>query len=181
MKKVNAVIEERTMSDQIIQELKRRTVRDDIPQFTPGDTVAVHVRVVEGQKERIQIFKGTVVAMSGRGANLTFTVRKISSGIGVERIFPVSSPSVAKVEVEKEGGVRRSKLYYLRDRVGKKETTSTLTDEEKAAKETVRAQNIEAKKAAKAEKKAVKAANGEATTKPRKKVAKKSGKVVKKS
>ena len=174
------------MSDQMIQELNRRTVRDDIPKFTPGDTIAVHVRVVEGQKERIQIFKGTVVAMSGRGANLKFTVRKISSGVGVERVFPVSSPSVAKVEVEKEGGVRRAKLYYLRDRVGKKarvrekETTTALTAEEKAAKEETRAKNIAAKQAAKAEKKAEKEANGFAA-KPRKKKVKKTTKKSQKS
>jgi large subunit ribosomal protein L19 len=172
------------MSDQIIQELNRREVREGIPQFTAGDTVAVHVRVVEGQKERIQIFKGTVIAMRGRGANLKFTVRKISSGVGVERVFPVNSPSVAKVELEKEGQVRRSKLYYLRERVGKKarirekETNNSLSTEEKAEKEAARAQNIAAKQAAKAAKKAE---NGETVAKPRKKVAKKSGKATAKS
>jgi len=131
------------MSDQIIQELNRREAREDIPQFSAGDTIAVHVRVVEGAKERIQIFKGTVISVSGRGTNMKFTVRKISSGVGVERVFPVSSPSVAKIEVERQGRVRRSKLYYLRDRVGKKARirekeivkTAEQKAEEKAAKE----------------------------------------------
>jgi large subunit ribosomal protein L19 len=97
----------------------RATVRDDIPDFRPGDTVRVHVRVVEGNRERIQIFQGAVMRRQGSGARETFSVRKVSFGVGVERTFPVHSPILAKVEVVSEGDVRRAKLYYLRDRVGK--------------------------------------------------------------
>jgi large subunit ribosomal protein L19 len=89
-------------------------MRSDIPDFKPGDTVNVHVRVVEGDKERIQHFQGVVIARRGAGLNATFTVRKVSDGVGVERIFPVHSPRVAKIEKVKEGKVRRAKLYYLR-------------------------------------------------------------------
>ena len=97
----------------------RATLRDDIPDFRPGDTVKVHVRVVEGNRERIQIFQGAVMRRQGSGARETFSVRKVSFGVGVERTFPVHSPILAKVEVVSEGDVRRAKLYYLRDRVGK--------------------------------------------------------------
>ena len=94
--------------------------RDDIPDFDAGDTVNVHYRVREGDKERIQQFEGTVIARRGSGANKTFIVRKVSAGnIGVERIFPLYSPFIAKIEVKKRGDVRRSKLYYLRERKGK--------------------------------------------------------------
>jgi len=92
---------------------------DDLPKFDPGDTVNVHVRVVEGNKERIQQFQGVVIGFKGSGANRTFTVRKVSSGIGVERVFPIHSPKVATVEVVRRGHVRRAKLYYLRERRGK--------------------------------------------------------------
>ncbi|MEY3680587.1 MAG: 50S ribosomal protein L19 [Ilumatobacteraceae bacterium] len=94
-------------------------IRTDIPAFGPGDELKVHVRVVESGKERVQIFQGNVIARSGSGVQETYTVRKISYGVGVERTFPVHSPSVAKVEVVKKGDVRRAKLYYLRDRTGK--------------------------------------------------------------
>ena len=95
-------------------------VHDDIPEFKSGDTVNVHYRVREGDKERIQQFQGVVISRKGTGPNQTFIVRKISAGnIGVERIFPLYSPFIAKIEVKKEGDVRRSKLYYLRDRRGK--------------------------------------------------------------
>lgn len=95
-------------------------VHEDIPTFKSGDTVNVHYRVREGEKERIQQFEGVVISRKGTGANQTFIVRKISAGnIGVERIFPLYSPFIAKIEVKKEGDVRRSKLYYLRDRRGK--------------------------------------------------------------
>jgi len=107
------------MSDLIIQELERRDTPEGIPSFSAGDTVLVHQRVIEGAKERIQIFKGVVIALKGRGSHASFTVRKISSGVGVERTFPLNSPSIAKIEVEKEGRVRRAKLYYLRERTGK--------------------------------------------------------------
>ena len=93
--------------------------RDDIPALLPGDEVKVHVRVVESGKERIQIFQGNVIAIQGSGIAEPYTVRKLSYGVGVERTFPKHSPSVAKLEVLKHGDVRRAKLYYLRDRVGK--------------------------------------------------------------
>jgi large subunit ribosomal protein L19 len=95
------------------------SLRDDIPQFAPGDTLKVQVRVVEGTRERIQPFQGVVIRRQGTGARETFTVRKLSYGVGVERTFPVHSPILAKIEVLTRGDVRRAKLYYLRDRVGK--------------------------------------------------------------
>lgn len=94
-------------------------LRTDIPRFGPGDEVKVHVRVVESGKERIQVFQGNIIAISGSGIQETYTVRKLSYGVGVERTFPVHSPIVQKLEVTKRGDVRRAKLYYLRDRVGK--------------------------------------------------------------
>lgn len=97
------------------------TLRDDIPEFGPGDTLKVHVRVTEGERTRIQLFEGDVIARSGSGARETFTIRKISfNGIGVERIFPVHAPIIDHIELVRHGKVRRAKLYYLRDRVGKK-------------------------------------------------------------
>lgn len=95
-------------------------LRDDLPTFRPGDTVRVHVRVVEAGRERIQVFQGVVLRRQGGGLHETFTVRKISFGVGVERTFPVHSPSIAKLEVVTHGRVRRAKLYYLRERRGKK-------------------------------------------------------------
>ena len=95
-------------------------LRDDIPDFAPGDTLNVHVRVVEGNKERVQQFKGVVIKRQGDGIRETYTVRKLSNGVGVERTFPLHSPTVAKIEVVTRGDVRRAKLYYLRDRVGKR-------------------------------------------------------------
>jgi large subunit ribosomal protein L19 len=94
-------------------------LRDDVPDFGPGDTVKVHVRVIEGGRERVQVFEGVVIARNGGGARETFTVRKLSFGVGVERIFPVHAPIIQKIEVTRRGDVRRAKLYYLRDRVGK--------------------------------------------------------------
>lgn len=94
-------------------------LRDDIPDFAPGDTLKVHVRVVEGNRERVQVFEGVVIARRGSGIGESFTVRKVSFGVGVERTFPVHSPIVAKIERVTRGDVRRAKLYYLRDRVGK--------------------------------------------------------------
>jgi len=93
--------------------------KSDIPNFNPGDHVKVHVRVIEGDKERIQPFEGDVISVRGSGLAKTFTVRKISSGVGVERIFPFNSPKIAKLELIKEGNVRRAKLYYLRKLSGK--------------------------------------------------------------
>ncbi len=95
-------------------------LRDDIPDFRPGDTVRVHVRVVEGNRARTQIFEGVVLRRQGGGLRESFTVRKVSFGVGVERTFPVHSPSIDRIEVTRRGKVRRAKLYYLRERVGKK-------------------------------------------------------------
>jgi large subunit ribosomal protein L19 len=94
-------------------------LRDDIPDFRAGDTIKVHVKVVEGARSRIQVFQGVVIARQGQGIGATYTVRKISFGVGVERMFPLHSPSVEKIEVASRGAVRRAKLYYLRDLRGK--------------------------------------------------------------
>ncbi len=99
--------------------IDRDSLRDDIPEFRPGDTVKVHVRVVEGNRERVQVFQGAVIRRQGGGVQETFTVRKVSFGVGVERTFPVHSPTIARIEVTTLGDVRRAKLYYLRDRHGK--------------------------------------------------------------
>jgi large subunit ribosomal protein L19 len=99
--------------------IDQESLRGDLPEFAPGDTVKVHVRVVEGSRQRIQVFQGAVIARNGSGAQETFTVRKVSFGVGVERIFPMHSPVIARIEVVTRGDVRRAKLYYLRDRVGK--------------------------------------------------------------
>ena len=99
--------------------LDRDKLKTDIPEFNAGDTVKVHVRVVEGSRERVQIFEGTVTRRQGGGIRETFTVRKVSFNVGVERTFPVHSPIISKIEVAQRGDVRRAKLYYLRDRVGK--------------------------------------------------------------
>jgi large subunit ribosomal protein L19 len=99
--------------------IDRDSLREDIPEFRPGDTVKVHVRVVEGTRERVQVFQGAVVKRQGTGVRETFTVRKVSFGVGVERTFPVHSPVIAMTEVVSLGDVRRAKLYYLRDRHGK--------------------------------------------------------------
>lgn len=105
--------------DPLIAELTKDQIRDDIPKFRAGDTVRVHVRVVEGTHERIQLFEGVVIKRKGTGIGATYTVRRIASGVGVERTFPVNDPRVAKVEVVRYGRVRRAKLYYLRNRHGK--------------------------------------------------------------
>src|SRR3989442_12642556 len=97
----------------------RASLRDDLPGFGPGDTLKVHVRVVEGNRERVQVFQGVVIRRQGGGVRETFTVRKVSFGVGVERTFPVHSPILARIEVLTRGDVRRAKLYYLRGRVGK--------------------------------------------------------------
>ena len=102
-----------------LQYVERAYLRDDVPDFRPGDTVKVHVRVVEGGRERVQVFEGVVLARDGGGLSETFTVRKISFGIGVERVFPTHAPIIQKIEVVRRGRVRSAKLYYLRGRVGK--------------------------------------------------------------
>ena len=103
----------------IIQVLEQEQLRNDIPKFAPGDTVRVHVKVVEGSNERIQMFEGVVIARQGSGVRENFTVRRISYGVGIERTFPVHSPRLAKIEVTRRGIVRRAKLYYLRNLTGK--------------------------------------------------------------
>ena len=103
-----------------ITDLEQTQIRSDIPDFRPGDTLRVHVRVVEGSRSRIQVFQGVVIRRQGGGARETFTVRKISYGVGVERTFPVHSPSLDKIEVVSRGRVRRAKLYYLRSLRGKR-------------------------------------------------------------
>ncbi|MBL09829.1 MAG: 50S ribosomal protein L19 [Acidiferrobacteraceae bacterium] len=102
-----------------IQELENQQMRDDLPEFGPGDTVRVQVKVREGERERLQAFEGVVIAKRNRGINSSFTVRKISYGEGVERVFQTHSPLVVSIEVGRRGDVRRSKLYYLRSRTGK--------------------------------------------------------------
>ena len=103
----------------IIQALEQEQLRTDIPAFAPGDTVRVHVKVVEGTRERIQMFEGVVIARQGTGVRETFTVRRISYGVGVERTFPVHSPRLEKIDLMRKGIVRRAKLYYLRNLTGK--------------------------------------------------------------
>jgi len=104
---------------QTLDSVDAASLRNDLPQFRPGDELKVHVRVIEGNKSRIQVFQGVVIRRSGGGVRETFTVRKISYGVGVERTFPVHSPVIDKIEVARRGDVRRAKLYYLRDRRGK--------------------------------------------------------------
>jgi len=111
-----------------LQAVENAHVRDDIPEFRAGDTVKVHVRVVEGGRERIQAFEGVVIARNGTSARASFTVRKLSFGVGVERVFPLNAPIIQGIEVTRKGDVRRSKLYYLRDRVGKSARIRELRD-----------------------------------------------------
>ncbi len=110
----------------------RDSLRDDIPSFRPGDTVKVHVRVVEGTRQRVQVFQGVVIRRQGSGIQETFTVRKISFGVGVERTFPVHTPTIAKIEVDSYGDVRRAKLYYLRELRGRAAKIKELRVNERA-------------------------------------------------
>lgn len=105
--------------NELISKINKEQLKSDVPEFRAGDNVKVSVKVVEGTNERIQVFEGVVIKRHGTGIQATYTVRKITSGVGVERIFPLHSPRVAKLEVTRRGSVRRSKLYYLRDRHGK--------------------------------------------------------------
>lgn len=107
------------MSQQILKLVEKSSLKTEVPKFAVGDTVDVHTRILEGEDERIQIFSGTVIGRSGSGSREMFTVRRIVSGEGVERKFPLHSPKIAKVDVKRSGVTRRAKLYYLRDRVGK--------------------------------------------------------------
>ena len=112
--------------------IENDSLRDNIPEFRPGDTVKVHVRVVEGTRERVQIFQGAVIGRQGEGVRETFTVRKISFGTGVERTFPVHSPILEKIELVRRGDVRRAKLYYLRDLRGKSAKIKEKRDRSRA-------------------------------------------------
>lgn len=107
------------MSQQILNLVEQSSLKPEIPEFKIGDTVDVHTRILEGEKERIQIFNGVVIARAGSGSRETFVVRRIVAGEGVERKFPLHSPKIARIEVKRSGVVRRAKLYYLRDRIGK--------------------------------------------------------------
>ena len=120
------------MRNQLVKNVEEAYLKKDIPQFRVGDTVDVHTRIIEGEKERIQVFSGTVIMKKGAGVNETFTVRRIVNNEGVERIFPLHSPFIAKVVVRRSGETRRAKLFYLRNRVGK---ATRLSEQRKARKE----------------------------------------------
>ena len=107
------------MNNNLVEKITKSQIRTDLPKFVTGDTIKVNVRIIEGGKSRIQVFQGVVIARRGSGVGETFIVRKMSSGIGVERTFPVNSPSIASIEVLKHGKVRRKKIYFLRERSGK--------------------------------------------------------------
>ena len=111
----------------VIEQIEREQMRLDMPAFRPGDTVKVHLRIIEGEKERIQVFQGAVLRLRKGGVNSTFTVRKVSDGVGVERVFPMHSPFIERVEVVSQGKVRRSRLYYLRALRGKAARIKTKT------------------------------------------------------
>ena len=120
------------MRNQLIKNVEEAYLKKDVPQFRVGDTVDVHTRIIEGEKERIQVFSGTVIMKKGAGVNETFTVRRIVNNEGVERIFPLHSPFIAKVVVRRSGETRRAKLFYLRNRVGK---ATRLSEQRKARKD----------------------------------------------
>ncbi|HDY64922.1 MAG TPA: 50S ribosomal protein L19 [Phycisphaerae bacterium] len=122
------------MSEELLHKAAESSMKKDLPDFKIGDTVKVHVRIVEGEKERVQIFVGTVIARRGGGISETFTVRRIVNNEGVERIFPLHSPKVADIEVVRSGKVRRAKLHYLRDRVGKSTRLKEVRPPSKAQK-----------------------------------------------
>jgi large subunit ribosomal protein L19 len=116
---MNVVRERRRKMNPLIESITNEQLRTDLPDFNAGDTVRVHARIVEGDRERIQIFEGVVIKRRGAGISETYTVRKISNGVGVERTFPLHTPRVAEIEVTRRGRVRRAKLYYLRSRHGR--------------------------------------------------------------
>jgi large subunit ribosomal protein L19 len=116
---MNTCVEGGSHMNLLVQEITKEQLRKDIPNFRPGDTLKVHVKVIEGTRERIQLFEGVVIKRRGGGISETFTVRKISYGVGVERAFPLHSPKIDKIEVARRGKVRRAKLYYLRALRGK--------------------------------------------------------------
>jgi large subunit ribosomal protein L19 len=137
------------MKNRLLTLVEESSIKKDVPKFQIGDQVDVHVRILEGSKERIQVYSGTVIARRGEGTRSMVTVRRIVQGEGVERIFPIHSPKVAKVEVKRTGRVRRAKLYYLRERVGK--ATRLAERKEKTGKDGTGAPASAAKKKAKAE------------------------------
>ena len=114
------------MNNNLVKEIEKSQLRTDIPSFSSGDTVNVYVRIIENGKERVQLFQGVVMARVGGGVGETFIVRKISNGVGVERTFPLHSPSISKIEVVKKGKVRRNKIFYLRERSGKAARIKTV-------------------------------------------------------
>ncbi len=124
----------------VIDEIERGAMRTDLPAFRPGDTVAVHYKIKEGDRERIQVFEGVVIAKKGGGVRETFIVRKVSYGVGVERIFPLHSPLIQMIEVKRQGKVRRAKLYYLRGRSKKASRIKERTGFEKKGKENAQAE-----------------------------------------
>lgn len=117
----------------IIEKIESEQLKKDVAQFKVGDTVKVHTRVVEGDKERVQVYTGIVIGRKGTGLNANFTVRRVSYGEGVERVFPLHSPRIAKIEIDRKGDVRRAKLNYLRDRKGKSATTVKEQKSDKAS------------------------------------------------
>ncbi len=132
--------------DPIVEEVNRKHQKQDVPPFEVGDTVDVHVRIVEGEKERVQVFRGTVIGRRGRGINEYFTVRHLFAGEGVERMFPVHSPRIEKIVVRRRGRARRAKLYYLRDRVGR---AATLREDNRKRRQPPAAETDTRKKATK--------------------------------
>ncbi len=122
------------MNTQLVEQVTARQIRKDIPAFSAGDTVKVYVRIIENKKERIQVYEGVVIQRRGHGVSETFTVRKISSGVGVERVFPVNTPSIQKVEVVKRGKVRRARIHYMRGLSGKAARIKEADDSKKESK-----------------------------------------------
>ena len=112
----------------MLKTIESKYLKEQVPDFKSGDNIRVFVKIKEGDKERVQVFQGDVIAKKGKGINGTYTVRKVSAGVGVERIFPLHSPNVTKIQVMRKGDVRRSKLYYLRDRTGKAARISAKSD-----------------------------------------------------
>lgn len=108
------------MNTALLAKIEKDHLRTDLPEFSVGDTIKVHTKIVEGEKHRIQMFEGIVIAIKGAGTRKTFTIRRISNGVGVEKIIPLNSPNIAKIDLIKKGAVRRAKLYYMRERIGKK-------------------------------------------------------------
>lgn len=124
----------------IVEKIRSENLRKDFPDFHPGDTVRVHTKIKEGDKERVQIFEGVVLRRKGHGREASFTVRKVSYGVGVERIFPLHSPMIAQVEIASRGKVRRAKLYYLRDLSGKKARIEEVSNQATEVAEKIRQQ-----------------------------------------